>query len=380
MQLLGRDGLLEALYAIGCDEAGRAIMEKKSKILGFKIKGLLFPAVMILKQEALVAGAELATPKECILGSQTHYDGILFGSLSSLMCVARKCTQQPFGLKKLALELKEHLQAHLPVLPQKPKIMAIVNITPDSFYASSRQSAKSAIERIKILLQKGVEIIDIGAASSRPGSDLMPPDVEMKRLDEVLAFINGQRGFEMADFSIDSYNQQVVQDALDAGFKIINDVSGISDPRMLELGASFDAQVVLMHTQGTPKEMMNLTNYKDVFASLDEFFENRLEACQRYGVKRAILDIGFGFAKTPQQNFALIKHLEHFKRFGLPILVGASRKSSLQKAIGKDANGALSATLSLHLLALQNQADILRVHDEEEHRDMIKIWEAYCNA
>lgn len=376
IRALGRDALLNELRSVGSDAAGLKIMQKKSEILAFRISELKFSACMILKQEALSANAEFATPKECILGHEESYDGVLFGRPSDLLSVAKKCLIQPFGLKELGGRIQEYVSKRPAFL--KPSIMAVVNITPDSFYKDSRMELSRAIEHIEWLIQRGVEIIDIGGASSRPGSDLIDDEVELARLREIFAYIKEKRLFDQASFSIDSYNPKVVQAALQSGFKIINDVSGVSDCRMFELASSFDARLVLMHTQGTPKEMTKLTEYKDIFESMDQFFSARLEECAKYGIRDVILDIGFGFAKNTDQNLALVKNLAHFQRYDLPILVGASRKSSVQKIIGKDASDALCATLALHFLALQNGASILRVHDYEEHKDMIKIWEAYC--
>ena len=376
IRALGRDAILNELRNVRSDTAGLKIMQKKSEILAFRISELKFSACMILKQEALSANAEFATPKECILGHEESYDGVLFGRPSDLLSVAKKCLIQPFGLKELGGRIQEYVSKRPAFL--KPSIMAVVNITPDSFYKDSRMELSRAIEHIEWLIQRGVEIIDIGGASSRPGSDLIDDEVELARLREIFAYIKEKRLFDQASFSIDSYNPKVVQAALQSGFKIINDVSGVSDCRMFELASSFDARLVLMHTQGTPKEMTKLTEYKDIFESMDQFFSARLEECAKYGIRDVILDIGFGFAKNTDQNLALVKNLAHFQRYDLPILVGASRKSSVQKIIDKDASNALCATLALHFLALQNGASILRVHDYEEHKDMIKIWEAYC--
>lgn len=371
---LGRDAILSEMQRIGSDPTGLKIMEKKAQLRGFKISGLNFSAAMILKQEALSANAEFATPRECILGRKESYDGVLFGRICDLSRVAKKCLAQPFGLKNLAENLLLDFASQN---AYKPCIMAVVNVTPDSFYVDSRMESRAAIERIEWLLERGAEIIDIGGASSRPNSEVIEEEEELARLREVFHYIRENGLFKKAQFSIDSYNAGVVKRALESGFKIINDVSGVVDPRMYELSCEYDAKLVLMHTRGNPKQMMHLTDYKDLFASMDAFFATQLEACEHYGVREVILDIGFGFAKNLEQNFTLIKNLSHFQKYGFPILVGASRKSSLQKVIGKDASSALSASLAIHLLALENGASILRVHDYEEHKDIIKIWETY---
>ena len=171
IRALGRDAILSELRNVGSDTAGLKIMQKKSEILAFRISELKFSACMILKQEALSANAEFATPKECILGHEESYDGVLFGRPSDLLSVAKKCLIQPFGLKELGGRIQEYVSKRPAFL--KPSIMAVVNITPDSFYKDSRMELSRAIEHIEWLIQRGVEIIDIGGASSRPGSDLI---------------------------------------------------------------------------------------------------------------------------------------------------------------------------------------------------------------
>ncbi|MCE3040438.1 dihydropteroate synthase [Helicobacter anatolicus] len=374
VKFLNQDFIVKEIAQIGSDIAGAKIMEKKAKIIAFKITNLPTPAVMILKQEALSVGGDFATPKECILVEKSHYDGILFGTIGQLQRVIAKLSIQPFGLKELGGILKKHISCK----EFSQKIMAVINVTPDSFFKSSRNSVQSAITQIETLIaQKQAEIIDIGGASSRPGSALINPQEELERLQEIFKHIAKNQLFKHVQFSIDSYNTLVAQNALDSGFSILNDVSGLKDIKMIQLAGEYQAQVVLMHTQGTPQEMQNLTNYKNLFLEMDEFFVQKIATLQAYGVCDIILDIGFGFAKNMEQNMELIKNLAHFQKFGYPLLVGASRKSTIQKILNKEAEDTLSGTLALHFLALQNGANILRVHDVIEHRDIIKIFKAY---
>ena len=375
LQKLHVDSISKEIKEIGSDEVGIAIMSKKADFFAFKITDISFNAAMILKQEALSLGAEFATPKECILGKKEKYDGVLFGTLAQLIKLVKKCKIQPFGLKNLANALQKHLDCQRSF--DKRQIMAVVNVTPDSFYENSRQTQVGAIDRIETLLQSEVSIIDIGGASSRPGSELSDPQIEIKRLKEVFNYIREARLGDKKCFSIDTYHPEVARLALKSGFRMINDVSGFANEKMFEVAQEFDAKVVLMHTRGTPDVMMNMNNYENLFKQVDDFFNQQLEKCESYGLRDIVLDIGFGFAKDIKQNFLLIKHLEHFCHFGLPLLVGASRKSSLQKVVGCRAEDALSATLAMHLLALQNGAQILRVHDEKEHLDILKILEVY---
>lgn len=376
IQQINTESILQAMQEIQSDASGIAIMDKKSKMIAFKIFNLSLSATMILKQESLSVGADLATPRDCILAEKKNYNSVLFGTFSQLQRIVHKCKIQPFGLKELAL----NLQSFLKPKEKKCSIMAIVNVTPDSFYSNSRQNTKSAIQRIEHLMQTDVDIIDIGGASSRPGSDLIDPIEENKRLAEVFDFIASNELFKQKDFSIDTYNVEVATKALEHGFCWINDVSGFANEEMMRLAGDMRAKVFLMHTRGNPKQMQNLIEYENLFEDMDSFFTEKIQKLLDYGVGDIVLDIGFGFAKNQQQNLLLIKHLEHFKKFGFPLLVGASRKSTIQSILNKEARDTLSGTLAMHFLALQNGADILRVHDEVEHLDMIKILEAYKNA
>ncbi|WP_334087393.1 dihydropteroate synthase [Helicobacter typhlonius] len=375
IQRLDSHSILDNIKSIGADSMGQKIMGKKAQMLGFEIKDLGFEAMNILKQEALSVGAECATPKECITHKGEHI-ALLFGTRSNIEKILPKLAMQPFGLKALKKALESHLYASQRIAHQQT-IMAIINVTPDSFYENSRKDAQGAIDRIHTLIQKEVGIIDIGAASSRPGSELIDTDVEIERLTPVIEHIATNKLYEKIDFSIDTYNAKTAEYALSHGFKIINDVSGLSESQMIEVAAQYNARVVLMHTKGTPKQMQSLTHtYKNLFDDIDTFFAEKITALGQAGVKDLIIDIGFGFAKDETQNIALIKHLSHFQHFGLPLLVGASRKTTIGKITGRETKDRLAGTLAMHLYALQNGANILRIHDEDSHIDMLKIYKA----
>lgn len=371
------------IQKIGSDEAGLKIMIKKGEVFGFYISSLPIAAVNILKQEALSTGGDFATSRECILGKESHYDGILIATKSQLQRIIKKCQIQPFGLKIIASKIAEHLKndsySSLDT-PVASNIMAIINITPDSFFAPSRHNTQESIDKIHTLINDGIKLIDIGAASSRPGSDLIDAKEEIERLNKIALYIKNQNLSQKATFSIDTYNPLTADFALSCGFKIINDVSGLADPDMLKVASKHNARVILMHTQGTPKDMQELTDYEDMFAQMDDFFAQKIDRLKSCGIDDIILDVGIGFAKNQTQNLALINHLAHFRHFGYPLLVGASRKSVIGNIINKPPLERLSGTLALHLLAFQNGADILRVHDVSEHIDLLKVYQATRNA
>lgn len=403
---LDSNNLHSYLKNLNVDCIGIDIMLKKGVLYCFEVNGLSFEAMGILKQEAIGTGGDFATPKEAIR-HKGEQKGILILTKSQGLALCKKLAKQPFKLATLSKTLKEHLSSESNQHKKldsmldsafyqlqkrfciesakskwisnvaKPKIMAIVNITPDSFYEHSRYSAKNAMDKIYNLLQKEIDIIDIGAASSAPGSEMLAFEEEIARLEPIIKQIHKENLFLQKPFSIDTYNPQTAEYALQHGFCIVNDVSGFSDKSMIEISAKYNAIALLMHSKGTPKQMQQLTNsYTDLFADMDDFFESKIASLNQVGISNIILDIGFGFAKNKEQNLALIKHLAHFKHFNLPLLVGASRKNTIGLLLNKDVNQRLYGTLALHLLSLQNGANILRVHDEEEHIDALKIYNA----
>ncbi len=390
-----------ALKRVGAEKMGEKIMSKKIEMLYFEVRDLSHIASAILKQEALSVGAEYASPREQILYKGEKI-GLLFGSKTNLARLSQKLTKQDFGLKELAQVLQSHLKpkvfytlkdilSHRQNLAQDlttyenlkkqacQNIMAILNVTPDSFYEGSRKNSQQAIERVYELLELGVKFIDIGAASSRPGSEIIESNIEITRLKEICTEIKSQNLYKHALFSIDTYNPQTAAFALDSHFSIINDVSGFKHKDMARINASFGAIALLMHSKGTPKNMQQKTRYENLFSEIDAFFTQKIEEILSAGGKKIILDIGFGFAKTKEQNLALVSHLSHFKHFGYPLLLGASRKSTLGELTNKDTQNRLSATLALHLLGMQNGAEILRVHDEREHIDALCVHYALKN-
>ncbi|MCI7710606.1 MAG: dihydropteroate synthase [Helicobacter sp.] len=364
---------LDVLKRVGADEVGHKIMAQKAQMYYFALHDLSYVASAIVKQEALSVGAEYATPREQILYKGEKV-GLLIANASQLKRLVAKLSAQDFGLKNLATYLKSHIK---PPLDTQAKIMAIINVTPDSFYASSRKSSKEAIERIYELLEEGVAYIDIGAASSRPGSqNIIESCDEIARLGEVCAEVDSKQLYKKAQFSIDTYNPKTAEFALKSGFSIINDVSGFSDPDMARVNAAFGATAIIMHSRGTPETMQTLTQYDDFLGEIDTFFERKIDEVIHGGGKEIILDVGFGFAKNDAQNLALVNHLLHFKRFGYPLLLGASRKTTLGQITGKAVSERLASTLALHLIGVQNGANILRVHDSKEHSDMLKVYYA----
>jgi len=261
----------------------------------------------------------------------------------------------------------------------EPLVMGILNLTPDSFYDGGKyQKPEQYIAQAEKMLEEGADLIDLGALSTRPGAAEVPEKEELYRLIPALQLL--ARRFPRTIFSVDTYRSGVARIATENGAGIINDISGGTlDGKMAETIASLNIPYVLMHMQGTPATMQKNPLYSNVVSEVELFFKDKTRELSEAGVHQIILDPGFGFGKTVGHNFALLKHLKLYKKFGLPLLVGVSRKSMINKLLQIRAEEALHATGVLHALALLQGADILRVHDVKEAVQVIKVMKAYQN-
>lgn len=257
----------------------------------------------------------------------------------------------------------------------KPAVMGIMNLTPDSFYGRSRVSSLDmALERVEECLLEGAAFIDIGAYSSRPGADEVSADEELKRIVPVIAAISDR--FPEAKLSVDTFRARVAKESIEAGAHMINDISaGNMDEAMFETVAALQVPYIIMHMKGTPKTMQQDPVYTDVAMEVTGYFADKVYALQKLGLTDLILDPGFGFAKTIDHNYELLHKMEHLNIFGLPLLVGFSRKSMIYKFLGITPDEALNGTTVLHTLALQRGAAILRVHDVKAAMECITLAE-----
>lgn len=259
---------------------------------------------------------------------------------------------------------------------ETPKVMGILNITKDSFYDGGLyQEFDLAIQQIEQMIIEGVDIIDIGATSTRSGSLISQPDAEIKSLAPIIEYIT--KNHPNTFISIDTYHHSVAEDALQSGAHLINDISGgLYDPKIFEVTARYKAPIVLMHIQGTPETMQIQPSYhnliQEVILQLAQQTEKAIEA----GIQDIIIDPGFGFGKTIEHNFSLFHQLENFQIFQKPLLVGISRKSMIYKTLQTTPEEALTGTIALNMLALEKGADILRVHDVKAAKETIEIYNA----
>jgi dihydropteroate synthase len=257
----------------------------------------------------------------------------------------------------------------------KPTVMGILNITPDSFFDGSRYNDPSqALKKAEQMLKDGATFIDVGGYSSRPGATDISIEEEIERVVPVIAAI--KKNLPEAVISIDTFRSKVAIAAVEEGASMINDISGGElDPKMFDTVSNLKVPYVLMHMQGNPQTMTQLTQYNNLVNEMLDYFHQRIQRLQDLGVKDIVVDPGFGFAKTVSQNFELLNHLDLFKITGKPILAGLSRKSMIWKTLQTNPEGALNGTTALNTVALLKGASILRVHEVKQAIEIIKLLE-----
>ncbi|MCT7602017.1 dihydropteroate synthase [Aliarcobacter butzleri] len=360
---------------LGCDSGGISILSKKSKLHTLYIKDLHVGAANILKQDALSIGADLAVPNGVIIAKDKYVNALLIGTTKHFENLAKKELAQPFGLKELAKSLKDYVKEQ----NYPTKIMGVLNANEDSFFKNSRFDNSEACLKIEKMIEDGANIIDIGAVSSRPGSLPVSENIELDRLKDIVQTIYQNKYYEKVDFSIDSFSPKVIEHVLNHGFKIVNDITGLQNDEVCKLVSKYNAQAVIMHMQNNQTNMQEAPFYEDVIVEIDDFFTKRLEKVKSFGVKDIVLDVGIGFGKTLEHNLLLLKNLEHFKHFGYELLIGASRKSMIDKITPTEVINRLPGTLAIHLESIRNGASIIRCHDVKEHFQAIKVFEAIEN-
>ena len=254
----------------------------------------------------------------------------------------------------------------------KPLIMGIINMTPDSFFDGGKyNSCEKALIKIENMLDQGASIIDIGGCSTRPGSESISISEEWIRIEKIIK--QSIKFFPKIIISVDTFRSDIAKRALIEGASIINDISGGSyDSNMYKVVSNFKAPYVLMHLRGIPKNMMEKTNYENLMIELLKYFSKKIKRLKKFGINDVILDPGFGFAKNYNQNYEILKNLSLLKKFNLPILVGLSRKLFVKKKFGSSNVDSLKGTIKLNEIAINNGANILRVHDVKENLFLIR--------
>jgi len=254
-----------------------------------------------------------------------------------------------------------------------PKVMGILNCTPDSFYDGGKlKDTASVLRQTQLMLDAGATFIDLGAYSSRPGADFVSEDEELQRIIPIVEALI--RAFPEILLSIDTFRSKVADRCLGMGAAMINDISGgNADKHMYQVVANYSAPYVLMHMKGTPKTMQQQTQYQHLITDILYYFSDCMTKARSFGINDIIVDPGFGFAKTLEQNYAVLKELQLFKTLEVPILVGLSRKSMIYKLLDSTPDNALNGTTALNFYALCQGANILRVHDVKEAQECVQL-------
>lgn len=369
----------KAFAEIGCDEAGIEIMKEKACFHALEVGDISLRAAIILKQEMMALGGEVVVSREVMALKLEKTNVILLGTQKQYTKLWQKLAQQPFGCKEIALLLKEYLDqqkisrqnqewkiGNKLLSFEKPMIMGIVNITPDSFSDGGKfLNADAAIQHAKRLVAEGADILDLGAESTKPGSDHITEEEELKRLLPVLdALLNNEE--IKIPISIDTYKPKVAEVCLKRGAHILNDITGMQNPKMREIAAQYHVPVIIMHMQGAPKTMQENPQYKDVVAEIIDFLEQQIRICKAEGITQIICDPGIGFGKTVGHNLEILKRLKEFEILNTPLLIGTSRKSFIGKTVGGNPDDRLEGTIASNVVAYLNGASIFRVHDVKE--------------
>lgn len=254
-----------------------------------------------------------------------------------------------------------------------PIVMAIINTTPDSFFAESRKNTTNdALHQIEKAGIEGAKIVDIGGYSTRPGAEFVSVKEELKRTIPLI--LEANKAFPELLISIDTFRSEVANAALDTGAHIVNDISGFNhEPEIIKVAANHNAAYVLMHMRGDSSNMTKLTDYENLFTDIASYFSQKIVRLKEVGLHDIILDLGYGFAKNIEQNHQLLKHSDFFNQFDLPILTGVSRKSMIYKKLGITPQESLPGTIALNAIALEKGSKILRVHDVKPAVDLIQL-------
>lgn len=351
------------LEKVGFDIAYRAKAADKYRYKTLKIFALTLPQANILKQTALSLGADCGVHREVLVNKVEKTDVLLGGSISQLKKICDKLKHQPFSLKILA----EQIEAQLLSKERNTKIVGILNLTPNSFSNDGVTDSSLAIRRFNELIEDGADMIDIGAESTKPFSEPVSADEQIRRLKLLFAEINTLN--VNIPLSVDTRSSEVARFALDNGVGIINDVSGMEfDYKMIDVVSEYNAGIVIQHSVGNAE---NVVEYSDVVEDVYLSLLKKSEIAKSKGVEKIILDVGIGFGKTKEQNYELLNRIEEFYSLGCPIMVGHSRKRLL--GITSDDNDLKdSLTLALSYPLIQKGVDYLRVHNVKLHKQLLR--------
>ena len=381
------EGLAE-FKKIGADTAGCNIMVNKIFNFALKIKDIDVRAANILKQEALSRGGDVVTPRRALYGTRGKTDVIILGTRKGIKSLIEKIKMQPFGLKELSDDLNCYINRLGEIkrgkilkignrefnLENEVLVIGVLNVTPDSFYDGGYYFERDrAYSRVDEIVRQGAQIIDVGGMSSRPGSLPVSLDEEINRTIPVIKYT--AKNYDIL-ISVDTYHSEVAEEAVGVGAHIINDISGLTlDKNMAKVVAESGSSVIIMHMKGTPENMQDNPEYKDVVDEIYNYLYDRTNKAVEAGIdeNKIIVDPGIGFGKTLKHNLVILNKLSEFKSLGYPLLVGVSRKSFIGTILDLPVQERMEGSIAAAVCSIVNGANILRVHDVKETIRAVKV-------
>ena len=388
--VLDSEGSVRAeLGAMGVSRAGIDIMTPKSVFRAVRLYEVPLRAALMMKQEMLAKGGEAALPYAAAGLGEERCDVLLAGTLRQFRRLTETLRRQPFGLPEIARDIDAALAAFDSApepmciggrtfrFGERTYVMGVLNVTPDSFSDGGQHlCCDDALRHAEAMLEAGVDIIDIGGESTRPGAAPVSEEEECAR---VLPVVRLLANHSSAIISIDTYKASVARRCLDFGAHIINDITALGgEGDMASVASQYGAPVVLMHMLGRPADMQANPTYEDVVHEVCEFLRQRVAYAREHGVSvcNTIVDPGIGFGKTPQHNLEIMRRLRELRSLGRPILAGTSRKSTIGRVLGRPAHGRAWGTAATVALAIASGADIVRVHDVAEMAEVARMTDA----
>lgn len=393
LELKSIDEIADELRALKVHPGGIDIMAPKALLRLIKVEGLDSAALNILKQDMLSIGGDCAVSWDAFIKRTKNAKGVIIGTAAQMDRLCEKLDRQPLGLSELGRKLRlleDNLTKRKFILSAgryklnlgaRTHIMGILNVTPDSFsdgglYTDREEAVRRAIE----MESQGADIIDVGGESTRPGARAVSAGEEYERVIPVIKALVKRVKIPI---SVDTSKFTIAQKALDCGAVIINDISGLKrEPKITRLVKKHNAAVVLMHMEGTPRTMQRNPRYKSLISEITEGLRYSIDIAKDAGISdnNIVIDPGIGFGKTVEHNLEILKRLREFRSLGYPILVGPSRKSFIGKILGLETQERLFGTAAAVAAAIQNGADILRVHDVEHMRQVARLTDAILNV
>ncbi|HPG30115.1 MAG TPA: dihydropteroate synthase [bacterium] len=382
------ENIVRYLYSLSVDPAGINIMKDKLSAYSIEVRGIRVPGALILKQELLSLGGDLAIPKDFIVSENIGATGtaLIFATKKQLNALIKKIRVQRFGLDLLSKQLVKIISKQeifwrfknysFNCSANNYHLTAIINTTPDSFYDGGKlyNNVDAVLKFAENKIKDGAEIFDVGGESTRPGSIPVDESEEINRA--VPAIKELKKNFPNIPVSIDTVKFNTAKSALDAGADIINDISGLTfEPRLGELASEYKAGLILTHMKGTPETMQINPDYENLMNEIIDFLSNSIEKAGNYGVLKdsILIDPGIGFGKTAEHNLEIISRLNEFKLLGTGILIGLSNKSLFGKILNLELEDRIVATAAANALAFKSGASVFRVHNIKENKTALEF-------